>query len=312
MTVDMSQEVDAKRSGAFTSESEYQTGFFQSMGRELRTLCLYRELLITLVIRDLKDRYKNSVVGFLWSFITPLMTVAVLTFAFTFVMGIRIHNYGAYIFSTILAFTFFQQSLMDAAQCILQNSSLIKKVFFPREILPLAIIISNFIHFALGLVVFFVYLLVIWTIDPRVVPFQATSVYLPIVMIFQFCLTTGCGLYVAAINTFFEDTKYILSIVLYLFMYLCPVIVFVEQFRYSPKFPESVCKVLYELCYLNPMGAFLIAYRKLLLAPPDLPGVPHVLPLEWKYVWIAGAVSIFVLFSGYNFFNKKKWDFVER
>lgn len=280
------------------------------MLEELKELWRFRELLLTLVARDLKVRYKGSTVGFFWSFITPLMTVAVMTFAFNYVMGANIRNYGAYVFSTILPYNFFSQSILDASQSVLQGHNLIRKVYFPREVLPLAIIISNFIHFLLGLVVFFLFLLAIWTLDPRVIPFQATSIFLPIILVFTFFLVTGLGLWACAVNTFYEDVKYILTIVLFLLMYLMPVVVFVEQIRYK----VGVGLLYYKLTYLNPMSAFIIAYRKLLLAPmPIKVGAEEVsLPLEWKYVWLGGVVSILVFCWGYSRFNKVKWKFAER
>lgn len=285
-----------------------------NMREELQELWRFRELLISLVARDLKIRYKNSVIGFFWSFLTPLLTVAVMTFAFNYVMGVGIPNYGAYIFATILPYNFFTQSLLDSSQAVLSGHNLIRKVYFPREVLPLAIIISNFVHFVLGLVVFFFYLLVIWTLDPRVIPFQASAVFVPIIIFFNLCLTIGFGLAFCAINTFYEDTKYVLSILLFLLMYLMPVVIFVEQIRYK----VGAGLLFYKLTYLNPLSAFIIAYRKLLLAPQGLKmnvdGHEQMvyLPLEWKYVWLGGAVSIFVLFWGYNKFNKVKWKFAER
>lgn len=286
------------------------------MREELRELWRFRELLITLVARDLKVRYKGSALGFIWSFVTPLMTVAVMTFAFNYVMGVNIPNYGAYIFSTILPYNFFSQSLLDASQSVLSNQNLIKKVYFPREVLPLATILSNFVHFLLGLLVFFFFLLAIWTLDPRVIPFQLTSVFVPIVLFFTLCLVTGLGLVVCALNTFFEDVKYILSILLYLLMYLMPVVIFVEQIRYK----IGAGLLFYKLTYLNPLSAFIIAFRKLLLAPQPVDVViaetgkktPVWLPLEWKYVWLGGAVSILILVWGYHQFNKVKWRFAER
>ena len=282
---------------------------------ELRELWKFRELLVTLVARDLKVRYKNSTIGFFWSFLTPLMTVAVMTFAFNYVMGAEIPNYGAYIFATILPYNFFCNSLLDSSQAVLNGHNLIRKVYFPREVLPLAIIISNFIHFLLGMVMFFFFLLVIWTLDPRVVPFQATTIYVPIVAMFTLFLVIGLGLVCCALNTFMEDVKYMLSILLYLLLYLMPVVIFVEQIRYR----VGMGLLFYKLTYLNPLSAFIIAFRKLLLAPqpikikmPDGSVQLQSLPLEWKYVWLGGLVSFLVMLWGYHYFNKVKWKFAER
>ena len=125
---------------------------------------------------------------------------------------------------------------------------------------------------------------------------------------------TGLGLICCAINTFVEDLKYMLSIFLYLLMYLMPVVIFVEQIRY--KVGNGL--LFYKLTYLNPLSAFIIAFRKLLLAPQGIDIVIDgtkqnvYLPLEWKYVWIGGAVSVGVMIYGYHYFNKIKWKFAER
>jgi ABC-type polysaccharide/polyol phosphate export permease len=116
--------------------------------RELvRELWDYRELLRTLVIRELRVRYKNSALGFFWSLLNPLATVLVMTIVFKYVMGMRIANYSAYILAAYLPWTFFQFALLDSSQTILVYMQVIRKIYFPRVLLPLAAVLSNFIHF---------------------------------------------------------------------------------------------------------------------------------------------------------------------
>ncbi|MGQ9902620.1 MAG: ABC transporter permease, partial [Fimbriimonadales bacterium] len=107
--------------------------------RELvRELWAYRELLGTLVVRELRVRYKNSVLGFFWSLLNPLATVLVMTIVFKYVMGMRIANYSAYILAAYLPWTFFQFALLDSSQTILVYMQVIRKIYFPRVLLPLA------------------------------------------------------------------------------------------------------------------------------------------------------------------------------
>lgn len=263
----------------------------------------------------MKNRYKNSVFGVIWSLLMPLATVAVLTFAMTKLLHNPEPNFAAYLFACILPYTFFQSSILDAAQSILNHSALISKVYFPREILPLAIILSNFVHLLLGYAVFFFYLLLVWTVDPRQIPFQATSPLIIFILIPHLLFTVGIGLLLCAWNTFYEDIKYVTTILMSLFFYLSPVLYGVERMRYADGTSNAVQLLLYKITYLNPMTSFLIGYRKLLLAPtPPINGdlsKPWI-PLEWKYIALSSVIAVAVCIIGYHKFNKDKWRFVER
>src|SRR5205807_1600667 len=129
------------------------------MWTEAKELWKYRALLFSMVSRELAVRYKNSVLGFLWSMLNPLATVIVLTIVFKYIANNPIPNYTAYVLAAYLPYMFFQMAIMDAAQSVLNSMGLIKKIYFPREILPLSSIIANFIHFLLAMAVFFAYLL---------------------------------------------------------------------------------------------------------------------------------------------------------
>jgi lipopolysaccharide transport system permease protein len=280
---------------------------------ELKELWRFRELLFTMVQRDLKIRYKNSALGFLWSLLNPLITVLVMTLVFKNYVGIETRNLSAYVLAAYLPFMFFQLCLMDSSQQILANMPLIKKIYFPREILPLASVVSNFIHFLLALLVFFAYLLVIYLRDPRVPPFQITALYLPLLLAINFALAAGLSLIISALNTFYEDVKYIVSVLLYLLFFLTPIMYFSEAVWASAA--EDGSPLVYTLYHLNPVAMLSTAYRKLLLAPQPLTfgGEVHApLPLDWGLLAAAGLTSAVVLVFGYGLFNRLKWRFVER
>jgi ABC-2 type transport system permease protein len=267
-----------------------------------------------MVQRELKIRYKNSALGFLWSFINPLVTTAVLTLVFGYLMGNGIGSFSAYILAAYLPFIFFQQSVLDSAQSVLLSLPLVKKIYFPREILPLAAIISNFVHMLLGFVVFFLFLLVIYLRHRDVVPFQATTVYLPLLMILSLAMATGMGLLVSALNTFYEDVKYITGIILNLLFFLSPITYLSEQVAYSP-FNQQSNGLVYQLYHINPVAALATAYRHALLAPqgPVVGGVKQAaIPLDPKYMVWTTLFSFFMLWFGYFVFNRMKWRFVER
>jgi len=278
---------------------------------EAKELWNYRMLLFSMVDRELKIRYKNSFLGFFWSMINPLITVTVLTVVFKYLARNEVPNYSAYILAAYLPYMFFQMAIMDSAQSVLSNLSLIKKIYFPREILPLAAVVGNFIHFLLAMVVFFVYLLIIAVFSHDFSVFQWSSVYLPLLLVINFLLAAGLGLLFSALNTFYEDVKYLVGIALYLNFFLSPIMYFGEITYYGHSYK------LYFLYHLNPIAEMSEAYRKVLLAPQpvvikDFPKPMPALPLDWTLLWICAAFSVAVFFLGYHVFNRMKWRFVER
>jgi len=281
---------------------------------ELKELWRFRELLLTMVERELRIRYKNSILGFFWSMLNPLITVLVMSFVFQNFLTDGIHNATAYLLAAYLPFTFFQLCLMDSAQTILVAMPLIKKIYLPREILPIASVISNFIHLLMAMVMFFVYLLAVYIIHPGQWPFQATSLFLPVLLLINLCLSLGLSLFISAFNTFYEDVKYIVGVITYLMFFLCPILYFEERVA-NNGLNQAWGGKLYMLMNMNPMFTLSNAYRKLLLAPTKVEVDHHLvnpLPLDWRYVGWAAFVSIAILIGGYSTFNRLKWKFVER
>ena len=288
---------------------------------ELRELWKFREMLVTMVQREMKIRYKNSVIGFFWSLLNPLVTVAVMTVVFKYLQNNPTPNLGAYVLAAYLPYMFFQLCLLDSAQSVLNGLDLAKKIYFPREILPLTMIVSNLIHFLLALAVFFVYLLGVNILFPGVSPFQVTSLWLPVLLIVNIALVTGFGLIISALNTFYEDVKYIVSVLLYLLFFISPIMYFSEAVYNAPV--NKSHPWVYTLYHLNPVATLSTSYRKLLLAPQPVEmrvthnGVPAVetypaLAMDWTMFGITAVVSFGLLIFGYHLFNRLKWKFVER
>jgi ABC-type polysaccharide/polyol phosphate export permease len=284
------------------------------MLEELRELYRYRELLWTLVLRELRVRYKNSYLGFFWSLIVPLVTVAVLTIVFKRVMGMVIPNYSAYVLAAFLPWMYFQTALLDSSQSVLAQIQLVKKVYFPREVLPLAAVLANLIHFVLALLVFFVYLL-----GYVGAPLLPSVALLPVLVFFQTLLIAGLSLIISCLNVFYEDTKYIVSIGLQLMFYLVPVIYFSEQVYHAQLASPDLQRWIYLVYHLNPVAMLLTAYRKILLPPITVQQIGVVqkqtfasLPMDWGLLAVACVVSVLIFVLGYAFFNQRKWDFAEQ
>ncbi|MHB8635325.1 MAG: ABC transporter permease [Fimbriimonadaceae bacterium] len=284
---------------------------------ELRELWKFREMLVTMVQREMKIRYKNSVVGFFWSLLNPLITVAVMTLVFKYVQNNSTPNLGAYVLVAYLPYMFFQLCLLDSAQSVLNGLDLAKKIYFPREILPLTMIVSNLIHFLLALAVFFCYLLGVYILDPKIPPFQWTTLWLPLLLIVNLALVTGLGLVISALNTFYEDVKYIVSVLLYLLFFVSPIMYFSESVYNAPV--NKAHPWIYTLYHLNPVATLATSYRKLLLAsqPVTIRVKSHEetfppLPMDWTMFGITALISFGLLLFGYHLFNRLKWKFVER
>jgi len=285
------------------------------MWAELKELWRFRELLISLVERELRIRYKNSTLGFFWSLVNPLVTALVMSVVFKYFLSQGVGSYTLYVLAAYIPFVFFQFALLDSSQSILVALPMVRKVYFPREVLPLAQILANFIHLLLALVVFLAIAILVWIRHPGEFPIRPTVVLLPVVLIVNLALAIGGGLIVSALNTFYEDVKYILAAVLYVMFFLTPVMYFSENVKNAATKMGPQGEILYNLYHLNPIATLCTTYKKVLLAPTpvevgDIKLDP--LPLNWMHFGVASAISFGVLILGYHVFNRMKWRFVER
>ncbi len=270
----------------------------------LREIWRYRPLILELVRRDLKLRYKNSIGGIAWSLLNPLMQIAVITGVMKFITQNPVRDYSAYLFGIIFAWNFVQLSLIDGCVAVLQNQMLVRKVYFPRAILPLATLLSNLFHFAIAFVFTILYYFVLGAY-PEHLRLETLLVVPVIVFLSVFCL--GISFIVSYLNVFYEDIRFIVTALTGLFFYALPILYTVEQVK---------AKGLYHLYMLNPVAAFLVTYQRALLQPPvvrDAAG--HRLPpvhIPWDYFGLACLVSVVTLMIGFLLFEHYKWEMVER
>lgn len=217
--------------------------------RLLKELWEYREMIVSLTKRDLKSRYKGSVLGFLWMFLNPLLQLCVYTIVFSTIMRMGIEKFYLFMFVALVPWLFFGSCLTAGPDVIFSQQDMVKKIYFPREVLPIAFTLSQFINMLLSFIVIF-----------AVVFFSGVGInlvamlYLPIVMLIEFVLGLGVTYLVSALNVYFRDLQYIMGIISMAWMYLTPVIYPVEMV------PEQFV----DLFYLNPMTSITIAYRDIL------------------------------------------------
>ena len=219
----------------------------------------YRELIEVLIARELKIRYRGTALGFLWSFLNPLIFMSVYVLLFSVYMRLPVANYPAFLLAGLLPWLWFSGALAEAAACIIVNGSLVKKVRLPSEIFPLVSIGAHFVHFLLSLPVL---VAVLFALGVRV---SWAVLWLPVVFLPQFLVTFGCALLVSALAVRFRDLLHIFPNVLTVWLFLTPVF-------YPPALIPDSFKVL---LLVNPMAPLITAYRSILFdrTAPDPVGL---------------------------------------
>jgi ABC-2 type transport system permease protein len=219
----------------------------------VKEFCEYRELLLNLVAKEYKAKYKGTVFGFLWSLVVPLIMVGVYWFAFGYLMRAPIEDFPVYLLSGLLPWTFFSASLMSGVSSISANASLIKKIYFPREILPISTVLFNLVHFLLS----FVILIPALAIFGRPIRVEL-YLLLPLILIVHVVLTSGVTLLVAAWNVFFRDVQHLLEVLLMAWFFMTPIIYSYEQVAGTLRGPLII------LYNINPMVGMTELYHAVL------------------------------------------------
>jgi homopolymeric O-antigen transport system permease protein len=223
----------------------------------------YRDLLYNLVVRDLKVRYKHSVLGFFWSLLNPLLLMAVFTFVFTALLpsGDKTRtSFHIFFLSALLPWNWCATSVAGALGSIVNNGHLIKKVYFPREMLPVSVVVSNMINYLLSLPALFFFMIALrpgittspFASDCRNVCINSHLIWLPLLIVTQLLFLTGLGFFLSALNVFFRDTSVLVEVGLSAWFFLTPII-------YDAKdVAGNYANLMY---YLNPMASIIANYR---------------------------------------------------
>lgn len=287
------------------------------MLNELRELLRSRELILMLVRRDLRVRYKNSVLGFVWSIVPLLLQTFVISAVVRRIYGVGPHDLTAYVLCAYIPWNFIQVGLLDGTASVLLHYQLLKKVSFPREALPIATTLANAIHLLLALGVFFLYRYVFTTLVfgwPG--PPPAAIVWLPLVLVVTFFLVLGVNFFVSTWNMFHEDVRFIVQSLLNLAFFALPISWFTEQMFYSHSIPIGWRHPLTILYNASPFSWALTAFRQTLLPRANLgirAGVPILTaPFDVRYLALGLVTSFSLTVAGYAYFNARKWRFAER
>ncbi|MGC9333384.1 MAG: ABC transporter permease [Anaerolineae bacterium] len=221
-------------------------------------LVQYRELIRNLVIRDLKVRYKNSALGVLWSLLNPLLMTLVFTVVFTIMIPSEIDAYPVFFMCGFLPWSFLASSVTGATNSIVGNAHLIKKVYFPREILPVAEVLSNLVNFLVALIVLFALML---AYGVRLTPAALT---LPLIILTQTMFILGLSLLLATANVFYRDTQHILEVLMQAWFFLTPIFYPITILPPDAQILGLTVDVQLWLRRLNPMASLVASYRDVL------------------------------------------------
>ena len=250
----------------------------------------HQDLLINLVKREIASRYKQSVLGYFWVILNPFFQMLVMTIVFAKIMRISIPGvpYFLFLYAGLLPWTFFTNALTSAMGNLVGMGSLIKKVYFPREIIILATLLAKVVDLVLASLVF-VFFMFFFRQPSNIF---LDLIFVPLIFFIQFLFTFGLALMVAAFNLFYRDIQYLMNLILSLWFYLTPVI--------YPK--EMIPAKLQFLFALNPMSVLLNAYRQVILGA-QLPNLPHLT--------VALLASLMVLIIGWAIFKQLEGKFAD-
>ncbi|MFR2571151.1 MAG: ABC transporter permease [Clostridia bacterium] len=251
-----------------------------------KSLYEYRELLKTSISKDVRGKYKNSVLGILWSFLNPLLQIAVYAIVFPLIMKSNLPNYTVFLCCGLIPWNFFSAAISRTSFTMVENGNIIKKVYFPREILSLSVVTSEAINFIISTIIILAFVL------GYGMGLSKFIIFYPLVLIVQYLLLIGISFIVSSVTVYFRDLQHFIGIALQLLFYATPIV-------YAPNtIPDEFQWIL----KFNPMTYIINGYRDIFYYKqmPDLVSMAIVL-----------GVSIVICLIGYFIFNKLQRRFAE-
>lgn len=249
----------------------------------------YRELLKTSIKKEIRGKYKASFLGVLWSFINPLLQVLVYAIVFPYMMRDTGDDYIIYLVTGILPWTFFQTVINECVISVKKNSGIIKKVYFPRVILPLSSAISGLINFFISCLIILFFCLIFK------VGFSWHFLYAIPLAIIECVLALGIGLALGAVDAYVQDLEYIVNFILMMAFYGSPIVYQMSLFESNTFFLKII--------QLNPMTKIIMGYRDAFLY--------HVTPPLTDFIYVS-VIACIVLVLGYMIFKKLEKGFAEQ
>ncbi len=259
------------------------------MVSDIRELVRYRELLWRWVMRNIKVRYKQSLLGAAWAVLQPLSITILFTVVFSYFLQIDTDGvpYPIFYYSALLPWTFFASSISFGVQSLVSNLNLVTKIYFPKEILPISTVLASFVDFLVAATIY-VAMMIFYR-----VPIGPSLVLLPVLLVIQMLLTIGVVLLASALNVFYRDIRFVVPLGIQLWMYLTPII-----------YPASRVPERFRNLYMmvNPMAGLIDSYRRI------------VLTAEWPqypYLFSSAAISLALFVVAYWYFKRAEPVFAD-
>lgn len=246
----------------------------------------YRELLKTNIKKEVRGKYKGSWLGVLWTFLNPLLMLAVYAFVFPYILRVNVENYTIFMIVALIPWNFFTTAVQSGSGCVVANGAILKKVYFPREIIPISITISQLVNFLITCLIMFAFIVF------SGVGFSIHILLLPILILIEFILILGINFILSAITVFVHDVDHFVSVALTLGFYATPIVYLSTMLPVKFQWAMTV----------NPMAVLVEAYRAVLYN--------HQYP-SFIALIIWGVLSLLILILGYLIFKKLEKSFVE-
>ena len=251
-----------------------------------KELYQYRELLKTNVKKEIRGKYKGSWLGVLWTFLNPLLQLLVYSLVFPYILRVNVEHYTIFMMVALVPWTFFTTAIQSGASSVIGEAGIIKKVYFPREIIPISVVISALVNFLITCIIMFLFILI------SGVGFTPYVLLFPVIVLIQTIFTLGFTFILSAITVYVQDIAHFVSIVLMLAFYATPIV-------YNGELLPSKFQWIIKL---NPMAQVINAYRDILFY--------HKIP-DYNSIGTLVIFSFIILFVGYEVFKKLKKNFVE-
>ena len=252
-----------------------------------KELYQYRELLKTNVKKDIRGKYKGSFLGILWSFINPLLMVIIYVIVFPYIMKVKTENYLIFLICGVIPWNFFTTVISQGTICITNNANLIKKVYFPREILPISVVTSGLVNFTISCIIILIFVLF------GGLGFSWHLFLLPFIALIQYIISLAIIFTLSAINVYIKDVEYIMNFLISMLFYATPILYSVEMFVDSP------ISIIFNI---NPFAHLISAYRDIFYL--------HQLP-DMGTLTLLLIIGIIMLCLSYKIFKKLEKRFAE-
>lgn len=257
------------------------------MIQRIKDIYAYRDMIYSLVRRELRGRYKGSFLGFLWTYINPLCQVIIYSAVFSIIFRVQIEKFYLYLIIGMMPWTFFSSSVQGGSTSVRAQSDMVKKIYFPREVIPISYVTSTFVNMLLSFIIVFLAVLV-----SGFGFYWRALLFLPLIMVLEYFLALGLAFVVSAVTVYFRDLEQIVGVLLMAWIYVTPIMYNIDYV------PEQYRPLL----MLNPMTPIVEVYHQILYY--------RMLPTR-NYLILAAGTSIVALAAGFILFSRLDRNFAE-